>query len=119
MRVWPRWRMRAAAYGVKRKGTGFAYGRLSGEDELRLELRSITLLPPNKYWLPEETPLFRYEGRRRRRFPFWAGRGGPAIVIGVHPYDLHALKTLDAVFLGSTGGRQLQSEARGQTLSLA
>lgn len=88
----------ATVYGVKRKGTGFAYGRLSAEDDLRLDY-DITLLPPNKYWLPEETPLFRYEPPpKARTLP--AGQSGPAIVIGVHPYDLHALKTLDAVFLG-------------------
>ena len=38
-------------YGVKQIGAGYAYGRLHPDDELRLDY-DISLLPPNKYWLP-------------------------------------------------------------------
>jgi len=87
-----------AVYGVRQRGPGFAYGRLSPDDELRLDY-DITLLPPNKYWLPQETVLLRYELLPRARAMPAAGCE-PAVIVGIHPYDLHALKTLDAVFLG-------------------
>jgi len=86
-------------YGVKEKHPGFAFDRLFAAEELRLDY-DITLLPPNKYLLPPQEALVEFtfdpEAHIRAR-----AEPRPCIILGVHPYDLHAVKLLDAVFAGN------------------
>ena len=86
-------------YGVKRKTLSFTFDRLSDAEELCLNY-DITVLPPNKYLLPPTESLLKFH-----LAPEPSIRGTvearPSIVVGIHPYDLHALKLLDAVFTGS------------------
>src|SRR3989337_3809892 len=75
--------------GVKSKGDKYAFGPLESADELRLDY-DTTLLPPKKYFFPQQETLVTYN----------VGTGfsvkSPAetkstVIIGVHPYDIVAL----------------------------
>jgi ferredoxin len=86
-------------YGVKRKTPGFAFAQLFGSEELCLDY-DITVLPPNRYLLPPSESLLRFnlvpEVSVHSSAEFQA-----SIILGIHPYDLHAIRLLDAVFTGS------------------
>jgi formate hydrogenlyase subunit 6/NADH:ubiquinone oxidoreductase subunit I len=85
-------------YGVKRKHPGFAFDRLFAAEELRLNY-DITLLPPTTYLLPARDALVEFTLDREVRIHARA-EPQPCIIMGIHPYDLHAVKLLDAVFAG-------------------
>jgi ferredoxin len=83
-------------YGVKRKRSGFTIGQLYSADELCLDY-DITLLPPNKYLLPSPETLLRFSGNTGIDVEPLAS-AKPSVILGVHAYDLHAVRLLDAVF---------------------
>ncbi len=85
-----------ALYGVKSRPPGHGYGRIYAGDELCLDY-GITILPPNGYFLPPGEHLIKFRLGPVEVEP--ADEGRPMIVMGIHPFDLHAFKTLDAVFL--------------------
>jgi ferredoxin len=59
-----------------------------------------TVLPPNQYLLPPTDSLITFALGPE---PSVSGRADTAarIILGIHPYDLHAVKLLDAVFTGN------------------
>jgi len=81
-------------YGVTAKGERFVYARLTEVAALRLDF-DVTMIPPKKYFLPQEDPLLAFDRQ-----------GGcqsviseePFILFGVHPYDVVAIAQMDAVF---------------------
>ena len=82
--------------GVKSKGSKFVFDVLNSADELRLDY-DVTILPPKKYFLPPAETLLKYN----LSGGFLAeavNEVTPLIVIGIHPYDLVALKQMDTVF---------------------
>ncbi|MFW6115090.1 MAG: 4Fe-4S dicluster domain-containing protein [Thermodesulfobacteriota bacterium] len=85
-------------YGVKEKHPGFAFDRLFAAEELHLDY-DITLLPPNKFLLPSQDVLVKFTLDRKKVIHTQA-EPKPCIILGIHPYDLHAVKLLDAVFAG-------------------
>jgi len=86
-------------YGVKRKTPSFAFDKLCATEELCLDY-DITVLPPNQYLLPPRDPLITFnlspEVSIRSKVESRA-----TIILGIHAYDLHAIKLLDAVFTGN------------------
>ena len=86
-------------YGVRRKTPAYAFDRLFSAEELCLDYE-IAVLPPNKYFLQPETPLLRFKliPEVKIESPVDAQ---PSIIVGIHSYDLHALKLMDTVFLGN------------------
>lgn len=83
--------------GVKAKGDKFAFGALDSADELRLDY-DVTILPPKKYFLPQYETLVKFD----LSHPFQAERPeypNRKVIIGVHPYDIIAIRQMDSYFL--------------------
>ncbi|MFH0815674.1 MAG: 4Fe-4S dicluster domain-containing protein [Methanobacteriota archaeon] len=83
--------------GVKAKGPKFAFGPLDSADELRLDY-DVTLLPPKKYFLPQYEQLMTFD----LSSPFSVTRAEyprRKLIIGVHPYDIVAIRQMDSYFL--------------------
>jgi len=101
-------------YGVRGKEPGFEFARLYPEDQLRLDY-DITVLPPNKIWLPTRTKLLHFTLSPEIRVEPVV-EADPAILVGIHPYDLHAVKTLDAVYIGYGPDRNYQARRAACTI---
>lgn len=86
-------------YGVKRKGPCFVFDRLAAAEELCLDY-DITVLPPTKYLVPPTESLIKFSLDPKPSVRS-SVEAQPCLVVGIHPYDLHAIKLLDAVFAGS------------------
>ena len=82
--------------GVRSKGNKFAFGPLDSASDLRLDY-DVTLLPPKKYFFPQRETLFTYNlaGEFSAKTP---AEAKPAVIIGVHPYDIVALFHMDEIF---------------------
>ncbi|MCY2926671.1 MAG: 4Fe-4S dicluster domain-containing protein [Planctomycetota bacterium] len=91
-------------YAPVAKGPAFAFCEIAGPDEIsqiRMDY-DISLLPPKKFFMPQRETLLTFQSK---------GPDGvraevhsqPAAILGVHPYDLHGIATLDAAF--SLGAR--------------
>jgi len=101
-------------YGVKARGPAYGYDRLFSANELCLDY-NIALLPPNQYLLPPETSLLKFSLEPEVRVDSIVD-AQPGIIVGVHAYDLHAVKLLDAVFLGDL--RDINYQARRQAITI-
>ncbi len=83
--------------GVKAKGEKFAFGPLESADDLRLDY-DVTLLPPKKYFLPQYEQILKFD----LSSPFhieMAELPRKRVVIGIHPYDIIAIRQMDGYFL--------------------
>ncbi|RLF96603.1 Ni/Fe hydrogenase subunit beta, partial [Thermococci archaeon] len=83
--------------GVKAKGEKFVFGPLESSDELRLD-HDVTILPPKKYFLPQYETMMTFDLSK----PFSVERvenPKERVIIGVHPYDIIAIKQMDTYFL--------------------
>jgi ferredoxin len=88
-------------FGVQRKSPSYIFENLWSAEDLCLEY-NIALLPPNKYFLPSTEQLIEFDLNTK------VSTGSkindkPSIILGIHAYDLHALKILDAVYAGYAG----------------
>jgi sulfite reductase subunit B len=84
--------------GVKAKGSKFVFGRLEDSSELRLD-HDVTILPPKKELLPPNEDLMTFD--ISKPFDVFATHEErKKVLIGVHPYDVHAINMMDAVYLG-------------------
>lgn len=81
-------------HGVKAKGDRFAYGRLNDASELRLDF-DVTIMPPKKYFLPEQETLLRFTTKGQYQS---VAEAEPFTLFGVHPYDVIAIAQMDAIF---------------------
>ena len=83
------------------KGPQFAFQALASTEEIgaiRMDY-DITILPPKKVLMPVHETLLAFTGPAADQ----AGcdfQAEPTVLLGVHPYDLHALATTDAAFSG-------------------
>ncbi len=82
--------------GVKSKGSKFIFDTLNSADELRLDY-DVTLQSPKKYFLPPTEPLLKYNLTGKFSVQE-VNEVTPLIIIGIHPYDIVALKQMDTVF---------------------
>ncbi len=81
-------------HGVVARGERYAFGPLKSSADLCLDY-DVTILPPKKYFLPQEEVLNtfnRAEGYKS------ALSGGPAAIFGIHPYDMVAISQMDKLF---------------------
>jgi ferredoxin len=83
-------------YGPKSKKPGFVFDQLYSSKELRLDY-DIALLPPNKYLLASQEPLLSFSRNTHIAAQPTIG-AEPSVLLGVHPYDLHAVNLLDTIF---------------------
>jgi len=83
--------------GVRAKGGKFAFGRLESASELRPEY-DVTLLPVKKYFLPQYETMMKFDLSNpfAVQHPDFPTR---KILLGVHPYDIVALRQMDSYFL--------------------
>ncbi len=79
------------------KGPQFAFAEVETAQDIaaiRMDY-DITILSPKKYLLPQQERLLDFASRdpatATPRSSF-----SPRVILGVHPYDMHALTTLDA-----------------------
>jgi len=82
--------------GVQRKDGKYDYGLLESPDELVLGY-DVTVYPPGKYLTPYRESLIKFKVGARPDIEATV-EDKPRIIIGVHPYDLHALELRDAVY---------------------
>ena len=91
--------------GVKSKQGAegrFVFGSLEQASDLRLDY-DVTLLPPKKYLLPREETLVRFKLGDSPTAEPCIEDAGPAVVIGVHPYDMIAINQLDRLMSETNG----------------
>jgi len=81
------------------KGSQYAFADIESREDIggiRMDYE-ITILPPKKYVHPQYEPLLEFGGRNPA-----TGKATidarPMVMLGVHPYDLHGIATLDAAF---------------------
>lgn len=81
-------------YGVVAKDARFAYDQLTSATDLRLDF-DVTILSPKKLFQPivETIMKFHKDGHYES-----VVEDDPFIIFGVHPYDIVALKQMDAIF---------------------
>lgn len=97
--------------GVTKKGDDYIFNDLGNAAELCLDYDKPTLLPPGKkYLLPHKETLIRFQNASSKII----NEEKPIILIGVHPYDLWAIKVMDAVFMSDPIDRNY-SEKRKNT----
>ena len=84
--------------GVKKKEDGkYIFDHLENPEELCLDY-DVTLLPPEKYFLPQRETLIRFKGREGELSVEAIVESSPRVIVGVHPYDIAAINLLDKVF---------------------
>jgi len=85
---------RTRVYGVQAKEDRFAYGPLARAADLRLDF-DVTILPPKKFFQPlvETIMKFHKDGHYEPVVD-----EEPFVIFGVHPYDVVAIRQMDAVF---------------------
>ena len=79
------------------KGPAFAFSVIDTcEDvkEIRMDY-DVTILPPKKYLVPQHEDLLTFAGKGPEGVSA-ENKAEPTVLLGVHPYDLHAIATLDA-----------------------
>lgn len=82
--------------GVTRKNNNYVFENLNDANELCLDYDKPTLLPPGKkYLLPHKETLIKF----RNASSEIVNEEKSIILIGIHPYDLWAIKVMDAVFM--------------------
>jgi sulfite reductase subunit B len=84
--------------GVQAKGEKFVFNTLETVEDLRLDY-DTTILPPKKYFLPQYETLMEYTVDNPFKEYKTAAAAPTLVLIGVHPYDIIALKQTDAYFL--------------------
>ena len=82
--------------GVKAKGAKFVFDNLDSANELRLDY-DVTILPPKKYFLPQQETLLKYDLTKGFGFEE-VNKVDSKIIIGVHPYDIAAIQQMDKIF---------------------
>jgi len=78
------------------------FRELKEADELFLEYKGHTRLPPKRYFLPEKEVLFSYEIKGNEviiKDHLEYLKDYKAVLIGIHPCDIQALNILDKVFI--------------------
>lgn len=82
--------------GVKEKKGRFVFSQLESAAELRLD-HDVTILPPKKFFLPPYEKMIKFNvGEQKGEL---LGDNAKRVIIGVHPYDIVALKQMDTVYM--------------------
>jgi len=83
--------------GVVKKGTRFAFDTLESADQLCLDY-DVTILPPKKYLLPPVDSILSFTPKDPASYEITV-KAAPRVIIGVHPYDLAAVKLIDTAYI--------------------
>ncbi len=81
------------------RGQDFAFQDVeSPEDVEKIRMDyTVTILPPKKYLLPTFEKLLEFSGREPTGVNTVIA-AEPTVILGMHPYDMHGLRTTDAAF---------------------
>lgn len=82
--------------GVQEKGSKYVFDKLENARDLRLDY-DVTILPPKKYFMPQRETLVKYKMNDDISMAP-VNKVTPRIIIGIHPYDLIAIKQMDKIF---------------------
>ncbi|RLF42285.1 MAG: hypothetical protein DRN18_02650 [Thermoplasmata archaeon] len=85
--------------GVVEKRGNFVFSKLEKPEELRLDY-DITILPPKVFFLPPYEKMMEFDLKEQKTSI--QGEETGRVIIGVHPYDVIALKQMDEVYLKDT-----------------
>jgi ferredoxin len=86
---------KSKVYGVQAKGDRFAFAPLAKASDLRLDY-DVTILGPKKFFEPPEEQLLSFS----RKGEFKSILADESFVLlGVHPYDVHAINQMDIIFM--------------------
>ena len=80
--------------GVQERNHRFVYDTLHQAEDLRLD-HDVTNLPPGKYFLPQTETILDFNPSEGYISHV---DDSPFILLGVHPYDVVAIRQMDAVF---------------------
>ncbi|MFW6142102.1 MAG: 4Fe-4S dicluster domain-containing protein [Candidatus Saliniplasma sp.] len=80
--------------GVQEKGNKYVFDILEKAEDLRLDY-DVTILPPKKYFTPQRETLLKYKVKDGHEA---VNEVTPRIILGIHPYDLEAIRQMDKVF---------------------
>ena len=80
---------------VQERDERFVFDDLHQAEDLRLD-HDVTLEPPLRYFLPQREELVSYERPGRYAQPELDAR--PFVLLGLHPYDVAAIRQMDEVF---------------------
>ncbi|MFW6304288.1 MAG: 4Fe-4S dicluster domain-containing protein [Candidatus Saliniplasma sp.] len=80
--------------GVQEKGNKYVFDVLEKAGDLRLDY-DVTILPPKKYFAPQRETLLKYKVKDGHEA---VNEVTPRIILGIHPYDLEAIRQMDKVF---------------------
>jgi len=83
--------------GVQAKGEKFVFAPLEDAKNLRLDY-DVTILPPKKFFLPQYETMMKFD--LSKSFDVQRAEDpDPIVIIGVHPYDIAAIRQMDSYFL--------------------
>jgi len=100
--------------GVKKKENKFAFGDLTGADELVLDY-DVTLRSPKVYFQPPKEKLFDFTtGEKTEVTPSIEAK--PFILLGVHTYDLKALNQMDRIWADDNVDQHYQARRNAATI---
>ena len=105
--------------GVKAKDGAedrFVFGALGDAGQLRLE-HDVTILPPKKYVLPPHEKLAKITLGPEPSADSCTPKAAPAVLIGVHPYDMVAINQIDRLMMRE-GSPDPNYVARRQSLTI-
>ncbi|MFA4835983.1 MAG: 4Fe-4S dicluster domain-containing protein [Dehalococcoidia bacterium] len=80
--------------GVQAKDDRFAFGPLAKASDLRLDY-DVTILPPTSFFRPQKEALLSF---RKDAGYESVIKAEPFVLLGVHPYDMVAIKQMDEIF---------------------
>ena len=80
---------------VQERDERFVFDELRQAEDLRLD-HDVTLQPPLRYLLPDKEELVAFNANGEYQSAESDGR--PFVLLGVHPYDVVAIRQMDAVF---------------------
>jgi ferredoxin len=99
------------------KGPQFAFAQIESKNEVgRIQMDyDVSMLSPKKYMLPPHEKLLSFTGRGPEGVTNEL-EAEPTAILGVHPYDLVAMSTLDAAMLSAPADRNYAARRKVTTI---
>lgn len=97
--------------GVQEKGDKFVFDVLQKASDLRLD-HDLTVLPPTQYFMSKRDILLQSD----QRDEVITEDITPRIIIGIHPYDLDAIRQVDNILSKTPKGRMYLKKRKSSVL---
>ncbi len=97
--------------GVQEKGDKFIFDILQKASDLRLD-HDMTVLPPTQYFMSKQDILLQSD----QRDEVITEDITPRIIIGIHPYDLDAIRQVDNILSKTPKGRMYLKKRKSSVL---